>query len=102
MSDTIEPNKLNEPFVGVKEEDYDGREFVHDDNAANVGAYVGVDPIYQNYANEGEDDSEDDDEVEGAEAKKATTASAPKAPVPAQRTATRAASKDDKSGDTKK
>lgn len=55
MADNTESNaKLNEPFVGVADDEYDGRTFTHEDNEENVGAYVGVDPIYQNYANEGE------------------------------------------------
>lgn len=55
MADTTEPNaSLNEPFTGVASDEYDGRSFTHEDNEENVGAYVGVDPIYQNYANEGE------------------------------------------------
>lgn len=40
--------------VKVDDDEYDGRTFTHEDNAENVGHYVGVDPIYQNYANEGE------------------------------------------------
>jgi hypothetical protein len=55
VADNTTPNaRLNEPFENVDSDDYDGRSFVHPDNESNVSAYVGVDPIYQNYANEGE------------------------------------------------
>lgn len=40
--------------TSVSSDEYDGRNFTHEDNSENLGAYVGVDPMYQNYANEGE------------------------------------------------
>ena len=117
MSETTESHaSLNEPFTGVASDEYDGRSFTHEDNEENVGAYVGVDPIYQNYANEGEkpypfsedelvaaaergglqveevfvdeDDEEDDDKSsDSKDADKATAPAPPSASVPTQRKA---------------
>lgn len=38
----------------VNDEEYDGRTLVPEDNQDGVENYIGVDPIYQNYANETE------------------------------------------------
>lgn len=55
MADNTEPRaKFNDPFPTVTDEEYDGRSFQGPDNKENVQHYVGVDPVYQNYANEGE------------------------------------------------
>lgn len=118
MADTTDSPNQNEPFTNVASEDYDGRSFTHpEDNADNVQHYVGVDPIYQNYANEGEkpfpfsreelvaaaergglevddEDDEDEDDSEDGESEQKTepsvaTAKAPEPvkAVPTQRTA---------------
>lgn len=42
------------PIPNVTDEQYDGRDFVGEDNTDGVEHYVGVDPIYQTYANETE------------------------------------------------
>lgn len=101
------------PIPNVTDDQYDGRDFVGEDNVEGVEHYVGVDPIYQAYANEGErpypfsqeeideaarrggldpdedsDAGDEDEEVEGdkkSTVKKASASSAPKAPVPAPR-----------------
>jgi hypothetical protein len=41
-------------ITNVTDEKYDGRSFVPEDNQGGVENYIGVDPIYQNYANEAE------------------------------------------------
>lgn len=41
-------------LTNVTDEKYDGRSFVPEDNQDGVENYIGVDPIYQNYANEAE------------------------------------------------
>lgn len=45
---------MSESTLNVASDEYDGRNFVHGDNSEGVEHFVGVDPIYQNYANEGE------------------------------------------------
>ncbi|MEU4066663.1 hypothetical protein AB0F25_30495 [Streptomyces wedmorensis] len=42
------------PIPNVTDDEYDGRDFVGEDNRENVEHYVGVDPIYQTYANDTE------------------------------------------------
>lgn len=103
------------PIPNVTDDQYDGRDFVGEDNTDGVEHYVGVDPIYQTYANETEkpfpfsgeeldeaarrggldpDDEVDDDGGEEESAKddsekkvaaKKATTTPPKAPVPQQR-----------------
>lgn len=41
-------------ILNVTNEEYDGRDFVPGDNKDGVENYIGVDPIYQTYANEAE------------------------------------------------
>lgn len=102
-------NENLKPVPNVTDDEYDGRDFVGEDNRENVEHYVGVDPIYQTYANETEkpypfsqdelddaarrggldpdQDEEGDDASEGEATKKTTKkvtapAAPPKVPEP--------------------
>ncbi|MFD5451675.1 hypothetical protein [Streptomyces sp. NPDC127100] len=102
-------------LVNVTDDSYDGRDLVPEDNRDGVENYVGVDPIYQNYANETEkphaftdeeleraaerggvvvdansdeqpEDGQDEDKPARKAAAKKTAATPPTASVPEQKT----------------